>query len=83
MADIEDETEFSDMLAFVLAQWRNMRQQKRDVRAGNVNLPVCTDKEYIAQVKQEFGISSSDNNDDDLSAAADGDAMEIEDDENN
>lgn len=29
MADLKDETEFSELLALVLAHWRNVRQQKR------------------------------------------------------
>lgn len=33
LADVEDDDEFDQLLAFVLAQWRNVRQHKR-VRVG-------------------------------------------------
>ncbi|KAL3664912.1 hypothetical protein V7S43_010089 [Phytophthora oleae] len=68
MADIEDETKVSEMLMFVLNQWINIRQKKRAstptvVNAAASSTVVTVSREEDDMIKQEFGISSSDEKD--------------------
>ncbi|ETK80171.1 hypothetical protein L915_14081, partial [Phytophthora nicotianae] len=75
MADIEDETEFDEMLQVVLDQWRNVRQRKRtsnikgeeDGSADSDEQGGDCDVVNDDQVKAEFGlISSEEDGDDDV-----------------
>ncbi|ETM33072.1 hypothetical protein L914_19651, partial [Phytophthora nicotianae] len=85
MADIEDEAEFEEMLKFVLAQWRNVRLKKMATISGDASgdlsaeSPKCGEERYIrdreqeALVKNEFNISSSDEDEEDRSQTSVGD----------
>ncbi|ETN06528.1 hypothetical protein PPTG_12638 [Phytophthora nicotianae INRA-310] len=77
MAEIEDEAGFEAMLNFVMNQWRNVRQRKgiavsippegsrTDARWTVVNGPGHSTGAFTeAQVKSEFGISSSEDDGD-------------------
>ncbi|ETI35014.1 hypothetical protein F443_18594 [Phytophthora nicotianae P1569] len=75
MADIEDETEFDEMLQVVLDQWRNVRQRKRTSKIkGEEDGSADSDEQggdcdvvNDDQVKAEFGlISSEEDGDDDV-----------------
>lgn len=63
MADIEDQSEFDEMLTFVLDQWRNVRQRK--IAAGQPELEDtrANGSNNDADVKREFGICSSEEED--------------------
>ncbi|KAE8980719.1 hypothetical protein PR003_g24351 [Phytophthora rubi] len=63
MADIEDQSEFNEMLTFVLDQWRNVRQRK--IAAGQPELEDTRSNgsNDDAAVKREFGICSSEEED--------------------
>ncbi|GMF25829.1 unnamed protein product [Phytophthora fragariaefolia] len=67
MEDIEDQSEFDEMLTFVLAQWRNVRQRK--IAVGKHLVKETRTKEYTddVAVKREFGICSSEEDDSDVS----------------
>ncbi|KAK1933972.1 hypothetical protein P3T76_011732 [Phytophthora citrophthora] len=73
MADIEDEAEFSEMLIFVLNQWRNIRQKKRTSHGSSsetkasVGVAMSKEKRERERVKHEFGLSSS--SDEDMTSA--------------
>ncbi|ETI54043.1 hypothetical protein F443_03105 [Phytophthora nicotianae P1569] len=83
MADIEDEAEFEEMLKFVLAQWRNVRQKKMATISGDASGDLSAespkrgeerytrDREQEALVKNEFNISSSDEDEEDRSQTSD------------
>ncbi|ETO58540.1 hypothetical protein F444_23082 [Phytophthora nicotianae P1976] len=85
MADIEDEAEFEEMLKFVLAQWRNVRLKKMATISGDASGDLSAespkrgeerytrDREQEALVKNEFNISSSDEDEEDRSQTSVGD----------
>ncbi|ETK85913.1 hypothetical protein L915_09406 [Phytophthora nicotianae] len=76
MADIEDEAEFEDMLKFVMNKWRNVRQKKVAIENETTT---ASGLERISQsrrftdtdVKTEFGIDSSDEEDTNTGSAKD------------
>ncbi|KAL3674457.1 hypothetical protein V7S43_000406 [Phytophthora oleae] len=61
MADIEDATEFDEMLQFVLKQWRNVRQRKSDDtgdhQVSRRSYSSKTTIQITAAARLEFGIS--------------------------
>ncbi|ETN20155.1 hypothetical protein PPTG_03223 [Phytophthora nicotianae INRA-310] len=65
IADIEDEAEFESMLQFVMSQWRNVRQKKiaEDIPEGDLKEALKMEDRHAfsdADLKWEFEISSSD-----------------------
>jgi hypothetical protein len=64
LADIHDDTEYADMLQFVLNQWRNVRQRKmvkEDQKIEDTDRAIdFRPEENDAEVKAALGISSSD-----------------------
>ncbi|ETP32983.1 hypothetical protein F442_18417 [Phytophthora nicotianae P10297] len=65
IADIEGEAEFESMLQFVMSQWRNVRQKQiaEDIPEGDLKEALKTEDRHAfsdADLKREFEISSSD-----------------------
>ncbi|ETN06782.1 hypothetical protein PPTG_23268 [Phytophthora nicotianae INRA-310] len=79
IADIEDEAEFESMLQFVMSQWRNVRQKKiAEYIEGDLKEALKTEDRHAfsdADVKREFEISSSDNEECCTGDAANSDAI--------
>ncbi|GMF45508.1 unnamed protein product [Phytophthora fragariaefolia] len=65
MADMEDQSEFDEMLTFVPDQWRYVRQRK--IAVGKHLVKETRTQEYTddVAVKREFGIGSSERDDSD------------------
>eukprot|EP00644_Phytophthora_capsici_P018602 jgi/Phyca11/128037/e_gw1.73.65.1 len=59
LADIDNNDEFDEMLRFVINQWRNVRQRKM----ADTEIDAEVKEDNDEDVKREFGISSSDDED--------------------